>query len=197
MSAIDSAIREFSRLPGVGPRTATRLVHALLRGNDATARALARSIDELVERIRPCQRCGTFAEDTLCRICADPARKGETVCVVESAFEVHSIDRTGEFRGRFHVLGGHLSPLDGVGPEELGISGLLERVEDGSEGIREVILATNPSVEGEATAVYLEGVLRPLGVRVTRLARGLPVGSDLEFVDGLTLAEALSGRREM
>ncbi|TVP74626.1 MAG: recombination protein RecR [Gemmatimonadales bacterium] len=197
MSVIEEAIREFSRLPGVGSRTATRLVHSLLRGTTADARRLARSIDELVERIRPCERCGTFAEEELCRICRDPARRGETVCVVESAFQVHSIDRTGEFRGRFHVLGGHLSPLDGIGPEELRIRELLDRVSRGDEGIREVILATNPSVEGEATAVYLEGVLRPLGVKVTRLARGLPVGSDLEFVDGLTLAEALSGRREM
>lgn len=197
MSAIDEAIREFSRLPGVGARTATRLVHSLLRRPPADARRLSRSIEELVERIRPCGRCGTFAEEELCRICRDAGRKGDVVCVVESAFQVHSIDGTGEFRGRYHVLGGHLSPLDGIGPDELRIRELVARISEGEEGIREVILATNPSVEGEATAVYLEGVLRPLGVRVTRLARGLPVGSDLEFVDGLTLAEALSGRREM
>lgn len=189
--------REFARLPGVGPKTATRLVHHLMRGGRDDALRLSSAIRELVERIRPCDRCGTFAEEELCGICQDPSRDESILCVVESAFDVHSIERTSEFRGRFHVLGGRLSPLDGIGPEQLNLASLVERVRAPGGEVREVILATNPSVEGEATAVYLEGVLRPLGVRVTRLARGIPVGSDLEYVDGSTLAEALAGRREM
>jgi recombination protein RecR len=197
VSLIDDVEKEFGRLPGVGPRTATRLVHHLMRGSPDDALRLSRAIRELVERIRPCARCGTFAEEDLCGICADSTRDPSILCVVESAFEVQSIERTSEYRGRFHVLGGRLSPLDGIGPEELNVPSLLERVGAPGTEVKEVILATNPSVEGEATAVYLEGVLRPLGVRVTRLARGIPVGSDLEYVDGSTLAEALSGRREM
>lgn len=197
MSVIDEVTREFSRLPGVGPKTATRLVYHLLRGSAEETRRLARALEALVERVRPCRECGNFSESERCRICTDPGRDPSVICVVENAFEVRSIDGTGEYRGLFHVLGGHLSPLDGVGPEDLDISGLVERVEASDGQIREAILATNPSVEGEATAVYLEGMLRPRGVRVTRLARGIPVGSDLEYVDGSTLAEALAGRREM
>lgn len=197
MSVIDEVTREFSRLPGVGPRTATRLVYHLLRGSSEDARRLARAIEAIVERVRACRVCGNFTEGELCEICAGSDRDRSVVCVVESAFDVRAIDGTGEFKGVFHVLGGRLSPLDGVGPEDLRIRGLLERAQDPSGEIREAILATNPSVEGEATAVYLEGVLRPLGIRVTRLARGIPVGSDLEYVDGSTLAEALAGRREM
>jgi recombination protein RecR len=201
MSAIEELERAFGRLPGIGSRTASRLVHHLLRGPREDVRRLARALDAVAERVRPCARCGGWTETELCAICSDAGRDSTVVCVVEGAHEVHAIDRTGRFRGRFHVLGGRLSPLDGVGPESLGIEALAERVRapagGGGEGIREVILATSPSVEGEATAVYLEGVLRPLGVRVTRLARGLPVGSDLEYVDGSTLAEALTGRREM
>jgi recombination protein RecR len=151
----------------------------------------------LVERIRPCSICGNFTEGERCEICRDPERDGSVICVVEGAFELRSIDRTGEYRGLFHVLGGRLSPLDGIGPEELRLAPLIRRIQESEGGVREVILATNPSVEGEATAVYLEGLIRPLGPRVTRLARGIPVGGDLEYVDGSTLAEALSGRREM
>ncbi len=197
MSVIDEVTREFSRLPGVGPRTATRLVYHLLRSPSEQARDLARSISSLIDRVRACDVCGNFSESTTCDICADARRDASVICVVESAFDVRSIDRTGQFAGTFHVLGGSLSPLDGVGPEQLRIAALLERVRESDGRVREVILATNPSVEGEATAVYLEGVIRPLGPRVTRLARGIPVGSDLEFVDGSTLAEALFGRREM
>ncbi len=197
MSAIDEVTRELARLPGVGPRTATRLVYHLLRGSTADARRLARAIELLVERVHPCARCGAFTEEELCAVCRDPERDRSLICVVESAFDVRSIEGTREFRGLYHVLGGHLSPLDGIGPEELSIGPLLERVQGGAGRVAEVILATNPSVEGEATAVYLEGTLRPMGVRVTRLARGVPVGSDLEYVDGSTLAEALAGRRDM
>ncbi len=158
---------------------------------------MARSIISLVERVRTCETCGNFSESATCAVCGDSRRDRSVVCVVESAFDVRSIDRTGQFAGLFHVLGGSLSPLDGVGPDQLRIATLLDRIRNSDEEIQEVILATNPSVEGEATAVYLEGVIRPLGPRVTRLARGIPVGSDLEYVDGSTLAEALFGRREM
>ena len=152
---------------------------------------------ELAERIRPCRVCGNFSEDELCQVCSDPRRDQSTICVVEEAYEVGSIERTGQYRGLFHVLGGRLSPLDGVGPAELNMDGLLERVQRSSGEIGEVILATNASVEGEATAVYLEHEIRPLGPRVTRLARGIPVGGDLEYIDGNTIAQALAGRREM
>jgi recombination protein RecR len=197
MSVIDEVTRELSRLPGVGPRTATRLVYHLLRGKNDDARRLARAVEALADRVRPCRTCGNFSEADLCEICANESRDRTLLCVVESAFDVRSIDGTGEYRGVFHVLGGRLSPLDGVGPEELAVDALLERMQAPDGPVREVIVATNPSVEGEATAVYLEGILRPFGVRVTRPARGIPVGSDLEYVDGSTLAEALAGRREM
>lgn len=197
MSIIDEVTREFSRLPGVGPKTATRLVYHLLRVGPEDSRRLARAVDALAARVRACSVCGNFSEDDECEICSDPGRDRSVICVVESAFDVRSVDRSGEFRGLFHVLGGRLSPLDGVGPDELNVASLVERVRDSDSEIEEAILATNPSVEGEATAVYLEGTLRPLGVRVTRLARGIPVGSDLEYLDGSTLAEALAGRREM
>lgn len=197
MSVIDEVTRELARLPGIGTRTATRLAFHLIRIPREEAFRLAAAIRGVAERVRPCARCGNFTEMEVCGICVDPSRDRETLCVVETSFEVLSIERTGQYRGLFHVLGGRLSPLDGVGPEDLNLAALLDRVREGAEnGVREVILATNPSVEGEATAVYLETELRPLGVRVTRLARGIPVGSDLEYVDGSTLAEALAGRRE-
>ncbi|MGD2120191.1 MAG: recombination mediator RecR [Gemmatimonadota bacterium] len=197
MSVIDQLIQELSRFPGIGPKTATRLVYHLMKRPKDEAHRLSQAIKELAERIRPCRVCGNFSEGELCRICSDPRRDRSVICVVEEAYEVGAIERTGQYQGHFHVLGGHLSPLDGVGPDDLNLQGLLERIglEDG--GVEEVIVATNASVEGEATAVYLENVVRPLGPRVTRLARGIPVGSDLEYVDGTTIAEALSGRREM
>ncbi len=197
MSVIDQLTRELSRLPGIGPRTATRLVYHLLRGSAGDARRLADAIVSLSERVRPCRECGDFSEGDRCSVCSDPDRDRTIICVVESAVDARSIERTGRFQGLFHVLGGRLSPLDGVGPEELRVTPLLNRIRTPGAPIGEVILATTPSVEGEATAVYLEGLIRPLGPRVTRLARGVPVGSDLEYVDGSTLAEALSGRREM
>ena len=201
MSLIDQLAEDLARLPGIGPKTALRLVYHLLKGSPDDARRLARSIRDVADRVRPCTRCGNFTEHDLCSVCTDGRRDPAVICVVEEAYEVGAIERTGRYRGLYHVLGGHLSPLDGVGPDQLSVHGLLERIRDGAGTIerivREVIVATNASVEGEATAVYLEGVIRPLGPRVTRLARGIPVGSDLEYVDGTTLAEALSGRREM
>ncbi|GMV04769.1 MAG: recombination protein RecR [Gemmatimonadota bacterium] len=197
MSVIDQLSGEFARLPGIGPKTALRLVHHLMKGTKDDARRLSRAITELAERIRPCARCGNFTEHELCEICANPRRDPSVLCIVEEAFEVGAIERTGHFRGLFHVLGGRLSPLDGIGPEELSVAALMERVQGATGALQEVIIATNASVEGEATAVYLEALIRPLGPRVTRLARGIPVGSDLEYVDGTTIAEALAGRREM
>ena len=197
MAVIDELSKELSRFPGIGPKTAVRLVYHLLKRPREEAHALALAIQRVADRIRPCARCGNFSEGELCDICSDPRRDGSVICVVEEAFEVGAIERTGQYRGRFHVLGGHLSPLDGIGPEQLNIRPLLDRLGSPAEGVAEVILATNSSVEGEATAVYLEGLLKPRVPRVTRLARGIPVGSDLEYVDGTTIAEALAGRREM
>ncbi len=197
MSVIDQLTGEFARLPGIGPKTALRLVHHLMKRSKDDTRRLARAMVELADRIRPCRTCGNFTEHELCEVCSNPRRDGSVICVVEEAFEVGAIERTGQFRGLFHVLGGHLSPLDGVGPDELHIGALFERIRGSDGQVTEVIVATNASVEGEATAVYLEQMIRPMGARVTRLARGIPVGSDLEYVDGTTIAEALAGRREM
>ena len=197
MSVIERLTGEFSRLPGVGQKTALRLVHHLMKGAKEDTHRLARSLVDLAEKIRECRECGNFSEDELCEVCADPRRDGSVLCVVEEAYQVGAIEGTGQFRGLFHVLGGRLSPLDGIGPAELNIESLLRRVADSGGMIEEVIVATNASVEGEATAVYLEGEIRAFGPRVTRLARGIPVGSDLEYVDGSTIAQALAGRREM
>ena len=197
MSVIDQLAQELSRFPGIGPKTALRLVYHLMKRPREDAHRLSQAIRLLAERIRPCAQCGNYSEGELCPVCSDPNRDRSVLCVVEEAYEVGAIERTGRFRGLYHVLGGHLSPLDGIGPDQLHLATLLERVAQPPGGVREVIVATNSSVEGEATAVYLENILRPLGPRVTRLARGIPVGSDLEFVDGSTIAEALAGRREM
>jgi recombination protein RecR len=199
MSLIDELTREFSRLPGVGPKTAIRLVYHLLKRPTEASFRLSTAIRTVAERVGPCATCGNFTEAEECEVCLNPRRDPGVLCVVEEAFEVGAIERTGTFKGLYHVLGGRLSPLDGIGPEQLSIADLLERVDPqaGPELVQEVIIATNSSVEGEATAIYLENVIRPLGVRVTRLARGIPVGSDLEYVDGSTIAEALAGRREM
>lgn len=195
MSVIDDLAGELSRLPGIGRKTALRLTFHLLKTSPEDAQRLARAIVAVRERVRACTRCGNLTELDPCAICESTRRDPSTICVVEEASDISAIERTGEYRGVYHVLGGHLSPLDGVGPAELNISPLLERV--GSDGVREVVLATNPSVEGEATALYLHKLLAPLGVRVTRIARGLPVGGDLEYADGVTIAEALNARREM
>lgn len=192
---MERAQREFSRLPGVGPKTALRFVYHLLKVPAEQVTRLSEALEELVSKIKLCQQCGNYSEFDVCEICTDPKREIGTLCVVEEAFDVGAIERTGQYRGLYHVLGGRLSPLDGIGPDQLTTAALLERALDSD--VREVILATNSGVEGEATAVYLEGALRSQHVRVTRLAQGIPVGSDLEYVDGSTLARALSGRREM
>jgi len=197
MSAIDRLTDELSRLPGIGSKTALRLVHHLMKGSRDETRRLAGTLVDLAENVRACDVCGNFSEREQCEICASTRRDASVLCVVEEAYEVGAIERTGQFRGLFHVLGGRLSPLDGIGPDELNVGSLLRRIHDSGGGIREVIIATNASVEGEATSVFLEQEIRPLGPRVTRLARGIPVGSDLEYVDGTTIAQALAGRREM
>lgn len=197
MSVIQQLTDELSRLPGIGSKTALRLVHHLMKGSKEEAGKLSRAITKLIETIRVCKECGNFSEDELCEVCTNPTRDRSVLCVVEEAYEVGAIERTGQYRGMFHVLGGRLSPLDGVGPEELNIANLLQRIADSQDEVQEVILATNASVEGEATAVFLESEIRSLGPCVTRLARGIPVGSDLEYVDGSTIVQALAGRREM
>ena len=197
MSAIDRLTDEFSRLPGIGSKTALRLVHHLMKGSRDETKRLAGALVDLADKVRSCDVCGNFSEHEKCEICVSTRRDVALLCVVEEAYEVSAIERTGQFRGLFHVLGGRLSPLDGIGPDELNVESLLRRIHDSEGGICEVIIATNASVEGEATSVFLEQEIRPLGPRVTSLARGIPVGSDLEYVDGTTIAQALAGRREM
>jgi len=196
VSAIEDLVTELAKLPGIGRKTAQRLTFHLLKQPPEAAGRLADAIRRVRERVAACRVCGDLTDEDPCTICADPRRDGAVLCVVEEAADVGAIERTGRFRGRYHVLGGRLSPLDGVGPEALRLERLLERVGNGS-GVREVIVATNPSMEGEVTATYLQQVLRPTGVRVTRIARGLPVGGDLEYADGVTIAQALEARREM
>lgn len=193
--AVQRLIDEFSRLPGIGPKSASRLTYFLLRGDGQQTRDLAEALTQLKERTRFCAVCFNITEDNPCPVCADPARNNGVICVVEEPLDVLAIERTREFKGRYHVLHGVLSPVEGVGPEDLKIRDLVERVR--KEPVKEVILATNVSLEGEATAMYLQKQLAPLGMRVTRLARGLPVGGDLEYADETTLARALEGRSEM
>lgn len=195
MSAIDELATELSRLPGIGRKTALRLTYHLLKQPPEQSRRLANALVTVAERVRPCSRCFNLTEEELCAICRDPRRDPTLLCAVEEAADIGAIERAGEFRGQYHVLGGRLSPLDGVGPEDLTVAQLVRRVEEG--GVREVILATNPSLEGEATALFVQRQLAPRGVTVTRIARGLPVGGDLEYADGVTIAQALSARREM
>jgi recombination protein RecR len=188
-------VGELVRLPGIGPKSAQRLTFHLLKASKDEVQALAQAIMELKERTQSCNVCFNISEDDRCNICADPSRDGSMLCVVEEANDLWAIEKTGSFRGRYHVLGGSLSPLDGRGPEALTAKALLQRLE--AEGVKEVILATNPNVEGEATAMYLSRLLKPLAVRVTRIARGLPVGGDLEYADEVTLSKSLEGRREV
>jgi recombination protein RecR len=192
---VQRLITELSKLPGVGGRTAQRLAFHLLRSSDEDALALAEAIKEVKERIRLCEECFNLADGPKCRICADERRDRELICVVEQPSDVVSIERTHEFRGRYHVLGGALSPIDGVDPEDLKLSELYARVTDGT--VREVVIATNPTTTGEATALHIAEVIRGRApdVKVTRLASGLPVGADLEYADELTLGRALAGRR--
>ncbi|MGH7318533.1 MAG: recombination mediator RecR [Candidatus Rokuibacteriota bacterium] len=183
------------RLPGVGPKTAQRLTFHLLKQPAEAVRDLAEALVDLKARVGYCSRCFNVTDEDPCRICGDPARDTGLLCVVEEPNDLLAMERTGEYRGRYHVLLGALSPLDGIGPEELKVRELLARLD--TDRVHEVILATNPNVEGDATAIYLAKLLRPLAVRVTRIARGLPVGGDLEYADEVTLARALEGRKEM
>lgn len=188
-------LEELERLPGVGPRSAQRLAFHILRGDEASADRLAAAIAEVKRSVRFCSRCFDFAQGELCEHCADPGRDASVLCVVEEPRDVVAIERTGEFAGLYHVLHGSISPIEGVGPEQLKVRELMGRLADGA--VAEVILATDTDVEGETTALYLSRLIKPLGVRVTRIASGLPVGGDLEFADQVTLSRALEARREM
>jgi len=193
--SLDRLIEELVRLPGIGPKTAQRLAFYLLKVPKQEVWALAQAIMELKERIRTCPSCFNIAEGEQCQICLDRERDRSVICVVEEANDLLAIERTREFNGLYHVLGGSLSPLEGRGPEELRIEPLLRRLQGGE--VREVIIATNPNVEGEATSLYLQRLIKPLGLKVTRLAHGLPMGADLEYADEITLAKAMEGRREV
>ena len=195
MSAIEDLTSELAKLPGIGRKTALRLTYHLLKQPADRSLSLARALEVLAERVHPCPRCHNLTEQDLCAICSDPRRDASVICAVEEASDIGAIERSAEFRGAYHVLGGRLSPLDGVTASDLAIGDLVRRVEEG--GVREVILATNPSIEGEATALYVQQALAATGVRVTRIARGLPVGGDLEYADGVTIAQALVARRDM
>jgi recombination protein RecR len=195
LSVIDDLASELAKLPGIGRKTALRLTYHLLRQPADQSRRLAEALVALGERVHPCERCFNLTEAELCTICSDPRRDPSLICVVEEASDISAIERAGEFRGLYHVLGGRLSPLDGIGPESLHIDDLVQRV--ASQEIREVILATNPSLEGEATALYVQRQLASRPITVSRIARGLPVGGDLEYADGVTIAQALAARRSM
>lgn len=192
--SIERLVAELSRLPGIGPRSAQRLAFHLMRAPAERGRALADALVQMGERLRPCTVCFSFAEDELCPVCADPRRDATVLCVVEDPSAILPIERTHEFRGRYHVLGGALSPIDGIDPEDLRIDELVARME--RDGVGELVIATNQTMPGEATALYLADLVRDRA-RVTRLASGLPVGSDLEHADELTLGRALLGRREL
>lgn len=193
--AVQDLIDELGNLPGVGPKSAQRIAFHLLATDAADVRRLAEAITTVKERVRFCETCGNVAESEQCRICADSRRLGDVLCVVEEPKDVVAIERTREFRGRYHVLGGAIDPMNGVGPDDLRIRELLTRLGDGA--IEEVIIATDPNIEGEATATYLTRMLVPMGVAVSRLASGLPVGGDLEYADEVTLGRAFEGRRRV
>ena len=192
---IQDLVDELARLPGIGPKSAQRLAFYLVKAPAQDARRLAEAIVGAKERVRFCRECFSVSEGELCRICRDPGRYLSVICVVEEPKDQAAIEKAGVVRGRYHVLGGAISPLEGIGPDDLRVQDLLDRVS--RNGVSEVILATNPNLEGNATAMYVAGLLKPLGIRVTRLASGLPVGGDLEYADEVTLGQALEGRREM
>lgn len=192
---IQELIDELSRLPGVGPKSAQRIAFYLLQTEDEQAKKLAQVLLEVKERVRFCETCGNVAEETLCNICRDARRDRTYICVVEESKDVQAIERTREFRGLYHVLGGAISPIEGIGPDNLRIKELMVRLSN--PDIQEVIIATDPNLEGEATATYLTRMLSPLGIKITRLASGLPVGGDLEYADEITLGRAFEGRRSV
>lgn len=192
---ITRVVDELARLPGIGPKTAQRLTYYLLRAPAEQAQALADAITDLKHNVVLCSQCFNITEKSPCEICSNPARDGSRICVVEEPLDVVAIDRTGQYDGRYHVLHGALSPIEGIGPDELKVRELLHRLDP--EAVQEVILATNPNLEGDATAMYLMRLIQPLGVTVTRLARGLPVGGDLEYADEITLSNALAGRSQL
>ena len=192
---MQALIDALGRLPGVGPKSAQRIAFHLLKSDSADVERLAHSITEAKALVRFCDRCFNFSDGPICRICDDDRRDGSMLCVVEESRDIIAIEKTGEFRGRYHVLLGAMNPLEGIGPEQLKIRELLARLD--AEGVKEVILCTNPNTEGDVTAMYLARLLKPLGLRITRIASGLPVGGDLEYADELTLGRALEGRRIM
>ncbi|GIU90756.1 MAG: recombination protein RecR [Acidimicrobiia bacterium] len=192
---VQNLIDELGRLPGIGPKSAQRIAFHLLKAAPEDAKRLARVIVEAKERVSWCRRCYNLAEGELCSFCRDERRDPHVLCIVEEPRDIVAIERTGEYKGRYHVLQGAISPIEGIGPEQLRIKELLARLPD--EGVTEVILATNPNIEGEATAMYVARLLKPLGIRVTRIASGLPVGGDLEYADEVTLGRALEGRHEL
>jgi recombination protein RecR len=192
---VQDLIDELGRLPGVGPKSAQRIAFHLLQADPVDVRRLAQVLIEVKERVRFCSVCGNVAEEDTCRICRDHRRDPSVLCVVEESKDVVAIERTREYRGRYHVLGGAISPIDGIGPDDLRVRELMPRLADGT--VTEVILATDPNLEGEATATYLTRLLKPMGLRVTRLASGLPVGGDLEYADEVTLGRAFEGRRSV
>jgi len=192
---VERLITELSKLPSIGPKSAQRIAFHIVRGKPDDARALADALREVKERIRPCRRCFNLTEDEECEICAGPRRDPSVICAGEDPYDIGSIERTGEYRGLYHVLGGALSPLDGIEPEDLRIAELIERV--GKEGTKEIVVATNPTTTGEATALFIAQELDDKPVRVTALASGLPVGGDLEYADEVTLGRAFAGRREI
>jgi recombination protein RecR len=187
-------IQELTKLPGIGEKTATRLAFHLSRTERRDVEALAAALAALRDDLRTCSQCCALAGSDPCELCADPRRNAEVLCVVEESADLAAVERSGGFAGRYHVLGGTLSPLDGIGPDDLNVTALLRRLE---QNVREVIIATNPTTEGEATALYLARLIKPLGVRVTRIAHGIPMGGDVEYADLATLGRALEGRREM
>ncbi|MGN6612100.1 MAG: recombination mediator RecR [Angustibacter sp.] len=190
---VQDLIDELGRLPGVGPKSAQRIAFHLLAAEPADVRRLVQALTEVKEKVRFCATCGNVSQDEQCRICRDPRRDPTVLCVVEESKDVVAIEKTREFRGRYHVLGGAISPIDGVGPDDLRTRELMARLADGV--VTEVIIATDPNLEGEATATYLARLLRPMGLRITRIASGLPVGGDLEYADEITLGRAFEGRR--
>ncbi len=193
--AIQDLIDALGRLPGIGPKSAQRIAFHILQSDPEVASALVDSIRTVKERVKFCIHCGNVSEETECRICRDPRRENSSICVVEESKDVISIERTREFRGKYHVLGGAISPIDGIGPEQLRIRELMTRLAHSE--ITEVILATDPNLEGEATATYLSRLIKPMGIKVSRLASGLPVGGDLEYADEVTLGRAFEGRRDV